>query len=288
MSGPVSSYDRNVFINCPFEEEYLGLFMAMIFTVVECGFTPRCSLEASNSGQVRVQKIMQIIEECRLGIHDISRTELDKSNGLPRFNMPFELGIFLGCHRFGGDGHKDKSCIVLDRESYRYQKFISDIAGQSINSHDGRKDLLVEKIRNWLSTQLSGSDPVIPCGDVIFARYNEFQEALPALCETLRFRHNKLTFRDMMHLIKSWSQLNSASKVTPSRPIPTTTTAKAALIRARMVSVRAANKAAVAKAAAAARSASIKRASVEALAKEAARRAKPATDTTGSTKTPTA
>jgi len=32
--------------------------------------------------------------------HDISRTELNE-HSLPRFNMPLELGLFLGASRFG-------------------------------------------------------------------------------------------------------------------------------------------------------------------------------------------
>jgi len=51
-----------------------------------------------------VDKLYGLIEACRYGIHDLSRTELDKSHQLPRFNMPLELGIFLGARRYGGAG----------------------------------------------------------------------------------------------------------------------------------------------------------------------------------------
>ena len=46
-------------------------------------------------------KIYGLIEECRYGIHDLSRTKLDEINALPRFNMPIELGLFLGAMRYG-------------------------------------------------------------------------------------------------------------------------------------------------------------------------------------------
>ncbi len=49
---------------------------------------------------------------------------------LPRFNMPLELGIFLGAKRFGSQKQKQKNGLILDREKYRYQSFCSDIAGQ--------------------------------------------------------------------------------------------------------------------------------------------------------------
>ena len=73
----------------------------MVFTVHDCGFIARCALEEEDASQVRIDKIYNIIAECRYGIHDISRTELDENSGLPRFNMPLELGIFLGAKKFG-------------------------------------------------------------------------------------------------------------------------------------------------------------------------------------------
>jgi transcription initiation factor TFIIIB Brf1 subunit/transcription initiation factor TFIIB len=57
-------------------------------------------LEVSDASQVRIEKIAGIIAACKFGIHDISRTELDPTTHLPRFNMPLELGLFLGREAF--------------------------------------------------------------------------------------------------------------------------------------------------------------------------------------------
>jgi len=57
---------------------------------------PRCALEVQDSSENRLKKILRIIGECQFAIHDISRTDLDKKHQLPRFNMPFELGLFMG------------------------------------------------------------------------------------------------------------------------------------------------------------------------------------------------
>ncbi len=78
-----------------------------MFTVVRCGYHPRCALEVIDGGQTRISKIEKLIEECNLGIHDISRTELNE-HGLPRFNMPLELGLFLGAKRYGDSRQKRK------------------------------------------------------------------------------------------------------------------------------------------------------------------------------------
>jgi hypothetical protein len=54
-------FDKNVFINCPFDNKYLPLFRAIIFTVHDMGFRARCALEASNAGNVRIDKVQDII-----------------------------------------------------------------------------------------------------------------------------------------------------------------------------------------------------------------------------------
>jgi hypothetical protein len=122
-------YSINVFINCRFDAAYKPLFEALVFAITHCGFRPRCALEIDDGSQVRIDKIFRVIEECRFGIHDLSRTELDTSSRLPRFNMPLELGMFLAAKRFGEARQRTKVCLILDRDSYRYQKFISDIRG---------------------------------------------------------------------------------------------------------------------------------------------------------------
>jgi hypothetical protein len=101
MSGRRSSFAGSVFINCPFDREYWPTFEAVVFTVLACGFTPRCALEEIDSGAVRLTKIQRLIGGSRFGIHELSRVELTAVNNLPRFNMPFELGLDIGAKTFG-------------------------------------------------------------------------------------------------------------------------------------------------------------------------------------------
>lgn len=108
-----SDYNSNVFINCPFDTEYKPLLDIIVFTVYDCGFIVRCALEDDDASQVRIDKIYNIIADCRYGIHDISRTNLDEASGLPRFNIPFELGVFLGAKKFGSEEQKRKNVLYL-------------------------------------------------------------------------------------------------------------------------------------------------------------------------------
>src|SRR6202023_3921139 len=129
---PARSYERQVFLNCPFDPEFQAIRDAITFAVFDWGFRPRTPMEVEDASQVRIDKIFDIIRDCKFGIHDISQTEADVQSGLPRFNMPLELGMFLGAKRYGQDRQKRKMCLILDRERHRYQAFISDIAGQDL------------------------------------------------------------------------------------------------------------------------------------------------------------
>ena len=110
MTAAISVDD--VFINCPFDDEFQPIFRAITFTVFACGFRLRTALELDDGLYPRLDKILNMIGECALGIHDLSRTELDSINNLPRFNMPFEFGIFVGAKRFGSEIQEKKRALV--------------------------------------------------------------------------------------------------------------------------------------------------------------------------------
>jgi len=198
----LAQYEDNVFINCPFDEEYKPIFDAIIFTVHDAGFVARCALEISDATQNRFEKIVKIISESKYGIHDISRTELDPVNSLPRFNMPLELGLYLGCRKFGNRQHRTKVCLILDKEPYRYQKFISDLAGQDIVSHDTDPRKAIEKVRNWV--RIASKRANIPGGAKIYERYSAFEKDLPMICKALNIEVRELTFVDFTHVTTEW------------------------------------------------------------------------------------
>lgn len=197
-----SAYDLNVFINCPFDQDYAPLFDAILFAIYKCGFRPRCAMEVDDAGDIRIEKINKIISECRFGIHDISRTELDAAHQLPRFNMPLELGIFLGAKKFGSAKQKTKICIIFDKEKYRYQKYISDIAGQDIKAHGNQPETLIKSLRNALNAaNLNGH---IAGATAIIESYNQFQAKLPDLMKELHLQDEDVTYADKTQMIEQW------------------------------------------------------------------------------------
>lgn len=192
----------DVFINCPFDADYLPRFRALVFAIKACGFRARCALEMDDGGETRIEKLYRIIEESRYGIHDLSRTELDLINNLPRFNMPLELGVFLGAKRFGGDEQKSKRCLILDVEQYRYQRFISDLAGMDIKAHGADARTMVRLVRDWLFTVSRRRK--LPSQDVILGSYDSFIAALPDLAARMGLDADDLIFPDFERLVVAW------------------------------------------------------------------------------------
>ena len=74
--------DNSVFVNCPFDASYKTVFDAIVFAAAACGFQVRSALEIADSGELRLQKIMRLLEASRYSLHDISRVELDADSGL--------------------------------------------------------------------------------------------------------------------------------------------------------------------------------------------------------------
>jgi len=175
---------------------------ALVFAIFDCGFVPRCALEEDDGGNVRFEKIQRLVAESKFGVHDICRTELDPATELPRFNMPLELGVFLGARRFGDPSQKKKTCLILDTEPYRYQQFISDISGHDIRAHSGNPETAITLVRNWLSS--ASGRKTIPGGREIARRFALFCQELPSMCRGLRIDEDELTYNDYANFISAW------------------------------------------------------------------------------------
>ena len=201
----IKEYASDVFINCPFDGSYKGLFDAIVFAVFDCGFRARCALEEENCSKVRIETIFRIISQCKYGVHYISRTELCKKNTLPRFNMPLELGIFLGAKKYGTSEQKEKTCLIMDKEEYRFQKFISDISGQDIKHHDSKPENAIILVTNWLRN--ASKQKTLPDSFAKVQRYGDFKKKLPEMCKLLA-NVDKLGFNEYSTLVSEWIEEN--------------------------------------------------------------------------------
>jgi hypothetical protein len=174
---------------------------------------------------LRIGKIMRLLQACQFSIHDLSRQELDRTSGLPRFNMPLELGLELGLRHSGTKRLKRKRCLVLDREDYRYQRSLSDLAGVDPASHRDSPERAIIIVRDWLRTASRRAD--IPGGEVIVQLYDQFAADLPALAVEMRLIREQrpflevagsLAYVDYATCVEEWLRWLRDQETTVQRP----------------------------------------------------------------------
>ena len=171
----INRFDSNIFINCPFDEEFSKLLKPIIFTILYADLTPRISLEMQDSASSRLEHIFTLIEESQYAIHDLSRLEFKSPQDLPRMNMPFELGVDLGARQFGNTNLKEKKCLVMEAYPYRYQAALSEVAGRDIKHHKNEPSKALEIVRNWIVNTCVRS---LPAASIVWNSYADFQAAL--------------------------------------------------------------------------------------------------------------
>lgn len=194
---------RSVFINCPFDSPYRPLFRAMCFAVAACGHAPRCALDESDSAAVRFTRILDLITEADFSIHDLSRVELDSRSGLPRFNMPLELGADLALRLRGPARHRWRRILVLDVTPHRYDQTLSDISGMDIAAHGNDSGRVIGAVRDWLNSG-RGDRPPLPGSAAIAADYAELEETAAGIIARLRLdRFEMLSHPDFLYVVEA-------------------------------------------------------------------------------------
>lgn len=203
----------NVFINCPFDNYYFPLLKPLLFTLIYIDLSPKIS-ETSDSGEVRLLKIKELMAVSQYSIHDLSRMEPLKSKDYPRFNMPFECGIDFGL-RMSNSEFGIKKFLILEKEQHRYQKVISDISGNDIKAHKNDPEQVVKVIRDWFKP----TKPEIPRHKEIWLAFNEFEYDYEQILVEEDYDPkdiNSLTFSDIIENMGTWIRIykeNNRSKI---------------------------------------------------------------------------
>ncbi|SOC05293.1 hypothetical protein [Rhodobacter maris] len=147
------AFEDEVFINCPFDEDFAPLLEAMLFCIVSFGLTPRLATERLESGENRFDKIYALARGAKYSIHDLSRCRAKEAGEYARMNMPFEFGVDVGIRRAAADLPSEKKFLVFEREPYEIKRALSDIAGQDIEFHRGDFQLVIEKVRDFFRVE---------------------------------------------------------------------------------------------------------------------------------------
>lgn len=140
---PRSRRTESVFLNIPYDREFEDLYLAYIVGLTQLGLRVNATVAAPNQG--RLETIIGLIEGSNFSIHDLSRIELSK--GIPRFNMPVELGLALYRSHLTRGKHR---VYVFESEPYRAQQSTSDINGIDPQIHNGTVKGVMAGLRNIL------------------------------------------------------------------------------------------------------------------------------------------
>lgn len=199
------AFSKSIFINCPFDDSFRKLLHPIIFVCLYCKLIPHIS-ELTDSGSTRILNIITKIKNCKYSIHDLSRMKSVRVGELSRFNMPFELGIDIGIRNNAKDKLKDKKCLIIDVERYRYQEALSDISGNDIASYRKRNKIenVIKIIRDWFTSAIK---PEQPSASFIYMEFTEFLSDLQKALELANYNSSdikKLTTSEFIHYAKKW------------------------------------------------------------------------------------
>ncbi len=124
---------------------------------------------------MRIQRILSLIRQSRYAIHDLSRLSAQRRGEYFRLNMPFELGLDIGCRIFGKTRFRQKKCLVLEKNRYSVQAALSDLSNSDVCCHDDKPQIAVRHVRNWLVQEAGASGPG---GTGIWYAFNDFMADL--------------------------------------------------------------------------------------------------------------
>lgn len=147
--------ERAVFLNVPYDRGYERLFLALMAGLVALGRKPRCTLELPDFGQGRPDRILDLLQSCRMSFHDLSR------GGTPaRLNMAFELGLAYALRELRG-AH---DVVVLEAQPYRLDRTLSDLKKADHHVHEGKPQLVISCVLDVLGEGANDPDPAVVLG----------------------------------------------------------------------------------------------------------------------------
>lgn len=130
---------EKIFINCPYDKKYKPLFFALIYICQFYEYEPIFAADEGSSSD-RMGIIVDCMKKSKYSIHDISRIESKN----PRFNMPFELGMYyMHMH----ENAKEKKMLVLEGKANISDITLSDLSGTEIKCHNNKLEDLFKAVR---------------------------------------------------------------------------------------------------------------------------------------------
>ena len=202
---PLHRPNGDAFVNCPFDDTYLPCLEALLFAVTLSGYRVRCALEESDAGDIRYAKLLRLIAGSDDTIHDLSRTA-SNDLGLPRFNMPFELGLAMGARSFGAGRQRTKRTCIMVARDHTLPRYLSDLSGADPVAHNDDAHTVIRIVRDHLHTAPDGRR--LPGAAHMVELFNRFCADRPFLARqaslTVPETHARLAYRNFMDLLRAF------------------------------------------------------------------------------------
>lgn len=172
-----------MFLNLPFDRRHEKLGVALIAGIVSVGLIPRSVVELPPHLN-RLDRLLELIGSCTYSFHDLSAVGVCADTPrVPRFNMPFELGLAVG--RWHGKNHQFR---ILESKPHRVQKSLSDMNGFDPMIHGGTVegifDVVLEAFAHLPSRPLSSAQDF----KLVYQAVRKFDDVLPPVFRSDGFR----------------------------------------------------------------------------------------------------
>ena len=152
-------FERTVFVNCPFDEDYAPLLEVALFCLVYFGLLPRLASERLEAGENRHDKIIEMIKGAKYSIHDLSKCKSAAEDEVFRMNMPFEYGVDVGLRHSGLPPLEQKKFLIFEKDQYDLKAALSDIAGQDVEYHECDFEKVIRKVRDFFRVEAKIAAP---------------------------------------------------------------------------------------------------------------------------------
>jgi hypothetical protein len=137
-----------VFLNYPFDDQFIPLAEGMSFAVVAGGLLPVCAHDFTTPDRPRLEMLVEAIQSCHYSAHDFSRSEGFPPNNFSRMNMPLEMGMAL-FHALQTQ-RREHRCVFFVPAPHEYKVFASDLAGLDPKVHDNDGIRILTETYEWL------------------------------------------------------------------------------------------------------------------------------------------
>ena len=193
-------YERNVFLNYPYDRSHQAIVDSMIFAVLCCGFSPRSADEEFGGLNQRLERIVSLISDSKYGIHDLSAsTEI--AGDRPRLNMPFELGIFYGATKLGEEKHRSKQGFVFDEDFGKNHAALSDASGLDLQPHKRQTALVLVAIQRYFRDKVT--HPIVGPAQLL-SLFNQYSRDIPSFCAEFGLIPGNLSYAERRGLMTEW------------------------------------------------------------------------------------